>query len=119
EFRDRQPIIDQDTLGIGSSRSGDTADTLAASREARSRKARVVSITNVVGSSMALESDGVIYLHAGPEIGVASTKTFIAHISCLYLLAIRLAAIRHRLAAEPLRQLPAAPQPLAEAARLW
>src|SRR5207253_1537293 len=61
EFRYRQPIIDQDTLVIGVSQSGETADTLAAIREAHERKAKVVSITNVVGSSMALESDGVIY----------------------------------------------------------
>src|SRR2546422_176733 len=107
EFRYRQPIIDQDTLVIGVSQSGETADTLAAIREARERKAKVVSITNVVGSSMALESDGVIYLHAGPEIGVASTKTFIAHLTCLYLLGIRLAAVRHRLAPERLRELTA------------
>jgi glutamine---fructose-6-phosphate transaminase (isomerizing) len=105
EFRYRQPIIDQDTLVIGISQSGETADTLAAIREARGRKAKVVSITNVVGSSMALESDGVIYLHAGPEIGVASSKTFIAHLTCLYLLGIRLAAVRHRLAPERLREL--------------
>src|SRR5438876_902170 len=107
EFRYRQPIIDQDTLVIGVSQSGETADTLAAIREARERKAKVLSITNVVGSSMALESDGVIYLHAGPEIGVASTKTFIAHLTCLYLLGIRLAAVRHRLAPERLRELTA------------
>src|SRR5438874_1968834 len=107
EFRYRQPIIDQDTLVIGVSQSGETADTLAAIREARERKSKVVSITNVVGSSMALESDGVIYLHAGPEIGVASTKTFIAHLTCLYLLGIRLAAVRHRLAPERLRELTA------------
>jgi len=115
EFRYRQPIIEQDALVVGISQSGETADTLAAIREARRLRARVISITNVVGSSMALESDGVIYLHAGPEIGVASTKTFIAHIVCLYLLGIRLAAIRHRidparlqeLAAE-LKRLPAA-----------
>src|SRR2546421_339418 len=107
EFRYRQPIIDQDTLVIGVSQSGETADTLAAIREARERKAKVVSITNVVGSSMALESDGVIYLHAGPEIGVASTKTFIAHLTCLYLLGIRLAAVRDRIAPERLRELTA------------
>src|SRR5438876_127386 len=107
EFRYRQPIIDQDTLVIGVSQSGETADTLAAIREARERKAKVLSITNVVGSSMALESDGVIYLHAGPEIGVASTKTFIAHLTCLYLLGIRLAAVRHRLAPERLGELTA------------
>ncbi|TMB63479.1 MAG: glutamine--fructose-6-phosphate transaminase (isomerizing) [Chloroflexi bacterium] len=107
EFRYRQPIIDPDTLVIGISQSGETADTLAAIREARERKAKVISITNVVGSSMALESDGVIYLHAGPEIGVASSKTFIAHLTCLYLLGIRLAAVRHHLAPERLRELTA------------
>src|SRR5207302_4276414 len=107
EFRYRQPIIDRDALVVGVSQSGETADTLAAIREARRLEARVLSITNVVGSSMALESDGVIYLHAGPEIGVASTKTFIAHLTCLYLLGIRLAAVRHRLAPERLGQLTA------------
>jgi glutamine---fructose-6-phosphate transaminase (isomerizing) len=107
EFRYRQPIIDEHTLVLGISQSGETADTLAAIREARRLQARVISITNVVGSSMALESDGVIYLHAGPEIGVASTKTFIAHITCLYLLGIRLAAVRHRLPPERLRELAA------------
>ena len=105
EFRYRQPIVDADTLVVGISQSGETADTLAAIREARKLKARVVSVTNVVGSSMALESDGVIYLHSGPEIGVASTKTFIAHLTCLYLLGIRLAAVRHRLDPERLQQL--------------
>jgi len=105
EFRYRQPIVDADTLVVGISQSGETADTLAAIREARKLKAKVVSITNVVGSSMALESDGVIYLHSGPEIGVASTKTFIAHLTCLYLLGIRLAAVRHRIDPERLQQL--------------
>jgi len=123
EFRYRQPIIDQDTLVVGISQSGETADTLAAIREARRLKARVVSITNVVGGSMALESDGVVYLHAGPEIGVASTKTFIAHIVCLYLLGIRLAAIRHRLPpdrlaalASELKRLPGAVQEVLDGA---
>src|SRR3989440_3834640 len=107
EFRYRQPIIDEDTLVIGISQSGETADTLAAIREAHERKSKVVSITNVVGSSMALESDGVIYLHAGPEIGVASSKTFIAHLTCLYLLGIRLAAVRHRIPPQRLKELTA------------
>src|SRR5881275_2068443 len=110
--------IIEDTLVIGVSQSGETADTLAAVREARERKARVLSITNVVGSSMALESDGVIYLHAGPEIGVASTKTFIAHLTCLYLLGIRLAAVRHRLAPERLRELTAELKALPTAVQL-
>src|SRR5713226_6419970 len=108
EFRYRQPIIDENTLVLGISQSGETADTLAAIREARRLKAKVISITNVVGSSMALESDGVIYLHAGLEIGVASTKTFVAHIACLYLLGIRIAAVRHRIPPERLRELTAA-----------
>src|SRR5437763_6719908 len=107
EFRYRQPIIHEDTLVIGISQSGETADTLAAIREAHERKSKVVSITNVVGSSMALESDGVIYLHAGPEIGVASSKTFIAHLTCLYLLGVRLAAVRHRIPPERLKELTA------------
>ncbi|MDQ6883395.1 MAG: glutamine--fructose-6-phosphate transaminase (isomerizing) [Candidatus Dormibacteraeota bacterium] len=105
EFRYRQPIVDADTLVVGISQSGETADTLAAIREAHKLKAKVVSITNVVGSSMALESDGVVYLHSGPEIGVASTKTFIAHLTCLYLLGIRLAAVRHRLDPQRVAQL--------------
>src|SRR5439155_28972 len=97
EFRYRQPIIDQDTLVIGISQAGETAHRLAAIREARRCKARVVSVTNAVGSSIALESDGVTYLHAGPEIGVASTKPSIAHSTSLYLLVIRLGPVRRRL----------------------
>src|SRR5207244_5330849 len=80
EFRYRQPIIDQDTLVIGVSQSGETADTLGAIREARSRKARVVSITSVGGSSRALESDGVICLDAGAEVGAEETKALMARI---------------------------------------
>jgi len=105
EFRYRAPIIGPETLVVGISQSGETADTLAAIREARQRQAAVVTITNVVGSSMTLESDGVIYLHAGPEIGVASTKTFIAHLTAIYLLGIRLANVRHRIPPDRLRQL--------------
>ncbi len=105
EFRYRAPIIGSETLVVGISQSGETADTLAAIREARQRQAAVVSITNVVGSSMTLESDGVIYLHAGPEIGVASTKTFIAHLTAIYLLGLRLAGVRHRIPPARLREL--------------
>src|SRR2546425_1078675 len=94
EFRYRQPIIDENTLVLGISQSGETADTLAAIREARRLNAKVISITNLVGSSMALESDGVFYLHAGPVIGVASTKTCVSHIAFLYLLGSRLAQAR-------------------------
>jgi glucosamine--fructose-6-phosphate aminotransferase (isomerizing) len=114
EFRYRSPLIGPETLVIGISQSGETADTLAAIREARRAKAPVVSITNVVGSSMTLESDGVVYLHAGPEIGVASTKTFVAHLTSLYLLAMRLAAPRHRLAPDRLQELVAGLRALPE-----
>ncbi len=115
EFRYRTPLIGPETLVIGISQSGETADTLAAIREARRRKASVLSITNVVGSSMTLESDGVIYLHAGPEIGVASTKTFIAHLTSIYLLAIRLAGVRHQIPPQRLRDLVASLRALPDA----
>ncbi|MFP4473886.1 MAG: glutamine--fructose-6-phosphate transaminase (isomerizing) [Candidatus Omnitrophota bacterium] len=95
EFRYRDPILDKRTLVIAISQSGETADTLAAVREARESGAKVVSICNVVGSSLARESDGVLYTHAGPEIGVASTKAYIAQISMLYLLAFKLSAVHH------------------------
>ena len=76
EFRYRNPIISEKTLCIVISQSGETADTLAAMREAKRRGARALGIVNVVGSTIARESDGGIYIHAGPEIGVASTKAF-------------------------------------------
>ena len=81
-------------LFITISQSGETADTLAAAREAKEKGARVVSIVNVVGSTLARESDGVLYTHCGPEIGVASTKAFTAQLTALYLLACILAACR-------------------------
>ncbi len=89
EFRYRDPILNAKTLVVAISQSGETADTLAAVREARKKGARVISICNVVGSSLARESDGVLYTHAGPEIGVASTKAYIAQISMLYFLALK------------------------------
>lgn len=92
EFRYRDPIIDKKTLIIAISQSGETADTLAAVREAKHKGAKVISICNVVGSSLARESDGILYTHAGPEIGVASTKAYIAQIAMLYLLALRLSS---------------------------
>ena len=76
EFRYRNPIVDKDTLFLAISQSGETADTLAALREAKKNGAKVVSICNVVGSTITRESDGILYTHAGPEIGVASTKAF-------------------------------------------
>ena len=94
EFRYRNPLVEKDDLFVTISQSGETADTLAAAREATQRGARVVSIVNVVGSTLARESDGVLYTHCGPEIGVASTKAFTAQLAALYLLALHLARVR-------------------------
>ena len=91
EFRYRDPIVDAETLVVAITQSGETADTLAGVREARSRGAKAFAITNVVGSRVTRESDGVIYTHAGPEIGVAATKTFTAQIAALTVLALKLA----------------------------
>jgi glucosamine--fructose-6-phosphate aminotransferase (isomerizing) len=90
EFRYRNPVIDETTLVMVISQSGETADTLAALREAKSRGAMNMSICNVLDSSIARESSGVIYTHAGPEIGVASTKAFVTQLTALYLFTIRL-----------------------------
>lgn len=90
EFRYRSPIVDKKTLLVAVSQSGETADTLAAVREAKKRGARIVSVCNVIGSSLARESDGVLYTHAGPEIGVASTKAYTAQLAMFYLLALKL-----------------------------
>lgn len=90
EFRYRNPVVDDSTLAIVISQSGETADTLAALREAKSRGAMNMAICNVVDSSIARESAGVIYTHAGPEIGVASTKAFVTQLTALYLFTIRL-----------------------------
>ena len=95
EFRYRNPLVGKDDLFITISQSGETADTLAAAREAKEKGARVVSIVNVVGSTLARESDGVLYTRCGPEIGVASTKAFTAQLTALYLLALHLARVRN------------------------
>jgi len=94
EFRYRDPLVQKDDLFLTISQSGETADTLAAAREAKEKGARVVSIVTVVGSTLARESDGVLYTHCGPEIGVASTKAFTAQLTALYLLALHLAYVR-------------------------
>ena len=94
EFRYRDPLVDKDTLAIVISQSGETADTLAALREAKKRGATVLAICNVLGSSIARESNGVIYTHAGPEIAVASTKAYTAQLAVLYLFAHYLALAR-------------------------
>jgi glutamine---fructose-6-phosphate transaminase (isomerizing) len=95
EFRYRDPLVGKNDLFITISQSGETADTLAAAREAKEKGARVLSIVNVVGSTLARESDGVLYTHCGPEIGVASTKAFTAQLIALYLLALHLARVRN------------------------
>ncbi|MFA6908897.1 MAG: glutamine--fructose-6-phosphate transaminase (isomerizing) [Patescibacteria group bacterium] len=94
EFRYRSPIIEPGTIVLVISQSGETADTLAALREAKRRGATVLGISNVVGSTIARETDGGVYLHAGPEIGVASTKAFTAQITVLTLLSILLGKTR-------------------------
>ena len=99
EFRYRNPVVGKDTLVILVSQSGETADTLAALREAKKRKARTLAICNVLGSSIARESDDVIYTHAGPEIAVASTKAYTAQLTVIYLLAIYMARIRDSITA--------------------
>ena len=97
EFRYRDPILSERTLVIVISQSGETADTLAAVREAKSRGVPVLAITNVVGSSVAREADDVIYTRAGPEVAVASTKAYITQLACLALFAIYLGCIRETL----------------------
>ncbi len=94
EFRYRNPVVNDKTLLILISQSGETADTLAAMREGKARGARNVAICNVVDSSIAREANGVIYTHAGPEIGVASTKAFVTQLTALYLFTIRLGQAR-------------------------
>ena len=95
EFRYRNPVVDSRTLVIGISQSGETADTLAAIREAKLRGARTLGIVNVVGSTIAREVDGGIYLHAGPEVGVASTKAFTSQVAALALITLRIGRLRN------------------------
>ena len=94
EYRYRNPIVTPNTLVIVISQSGETADTLAAMREAKRRGARTLGLVNVVGSTIAREDDGGIYLHAGPEIGVASTKAFTSQVVALALLTLKIARLR-------------------------
>jgi glucosamine--fructose-6-phosphate aminotransferase (isomerizing) len=94
EFRYREAVLGPETLVVALSQSGETADTLGAVRVARERSSPVLGITNVVGSALARDADGIIYTHAGPEIGVASTKTFTATVTACYLLALSLGLYR-------------------------
>jgi glutamine---fructose-6-phosphate transaminase (isomerizing) len=100
EFRYRDPIINKNTLVIAISQSGETADTLAAQREARVKGAKILAICNVVGSMLTREANGTIYTHAGPEIGVASTKAFTGQLTALVLTALYLAQVRGKLTPE-------------------
>ena len=94
EYRYRDPLVDEGYLFVAITQSGETIDTLAAIREAKSKGAKVMAITNVVGSTVARESDSVIYTHAGPEIGVCATKTFTSQIIIMYLMGLYFGKIR-------------------------
>src|SRR2546423_12098920 len=108
EFRYRRPTVGDETLGVVITQSGETADTLVAMQQAKARGALTVAVTNVIASSAARDADGAIYLHSGPEIGVASTKTLHAHMVSLYLLALRLASVKGRVSLERRQELVAA-----------
>jgi len=103
EFRYRGPLINKGDLVISVSQSGETADTLAAAREAKIKGATTLTFCNVLGSTLVRESDGVIYTHAGPEIGVASTKAFTAQLGTFYLFALYLARLKKTLAREKIK----------------
>jgi glucosamine--fructose-6-phosphate aminotransferase (isomerizing) len=103
EYRYRDPIVSKHTLAIVITQSGETADTLAALREARKKGAKSIAICNVVGSMATRETDGTVYTHAGPEIGVASTKAFTSQLVALHLLAMYIGQIRGTLTAEAAR----------------
>jgi glucosamine--fructose-6-phosphate aminotransferase (isomerizing) len=105
EYRYRDPVVGPEDLVVGISQSGETADTLAAMRLARSRGARVLAITNVMGSQATRDADGVLFTRAGLEIGVAATKTYVAQVAAMYLLALRTAQARGALPGERLREL--------------
>ncbi|MBI5849076.1 MAG: glutamine--fructose-6-phosphate transaminase (isomerizing) [Nitrospirae bacterium] len=105
EFRYRDPLIGCDSLMIVITQSGETADTLAAQREAKLRGARTLTICNVVGSTSAREADAVFYTHSGPEIGVASTKAFLTQVMSLYLLAIALGQTRETVSRDRSKEL--------------
>jgi len=105
EWRYRDPILSPDTITMLISQSGETADTIAAQREAKAKKSKTLAICNVVGSMITREASGTIYTHAGPEIGVASTKAFTAQLTALFLFALYLAEVRGTLAPEQARDI--------------
>jgi len=122
EFRYRDPVLDESSLVIGIAQSGETADTLAAIRFAREMGSRVVAVTNVVGSSITRDADAVLFTHAGPEIGVAATKTFLAQLVALNVLALYLAQERGSMTpekiAETIESLWALPDQISEVLRV-
>ena len=105
EFRYRDPLLDRRSLVVAISQSGETADTLAAVREAKDKNARILAICNVVGSMLTRESHGTLYTRTGPEIGVASTKAFTSQLVVLFLLALHLAQVRRKIAPEETAEL--------------
>jgi glucosamine--fructose-6-phosphate aminotransferase (isomerizing) len=105
EFRYRDPLTRPDDLTILITQSGETADTIAAMREARAKGAKTLGICNVIGSMIARETNGVIYTHSGPEIGVASTKAFTAQLTALFLFALYLGQVRGTIGAKDLKRL--------------
>ena len=107
EYRYRNPVVGPGDLVIGISQSGETLDTLAAMRLARERGARVLAITNIMGSQATRDSDGVLFTRAGIEIGVAATKTFVAQVAAMYLLGLKLAQVRGSLDASRISSLAA------------
>jgi glucosamine--fructose-6-phosphate aminotransferase (isomerizing) len=121
EFRYREPLVDHTQLAIAVSQSGETADTLAAFKEAKARGARTLALCNVVGSALTRESELTVLTNAGPEIGVASTKAFTTQLAALYLIAVKLARLRGTLdvaaAQELLTQLTEVPKRVEEALR--
>ncbi|HEX8829807.1 MAG TPA: glutamine--fructose-6-phosphate transaminase (isomerizing), partial [Longimicrobium sp.] len=114
EFRYRRPVVEPNTLVIAISQSGETADTLWAMREARQQGATALGIVNAVGSTIARETDAGIYLHAGPEIGVASTKAFTSQVEVLAMLTVHLGRLRGTLTASRGREIVRALQQLPE-----
>jgi len=126
EYRYRDPVVTTNDLVIGISQSGETADTLAAMRLAKSKGAKVLAITNVMGSQATRDADGVLYTRAGLEIGVAATKTFVSQVAAMYLLGLRIATLKDSLSSseisrltQELRQIPDLMQGLIEKSDSW
>ncbi len=117
EFRYRRPSIGPETLTVVLTQSGETADSIVALRQAKARGSHTLAISNVVSSTAARDSDGAIYLHAGPEIGVASSKTFVSHLITLYLLTAKLASAKARMPLERRQELATVLRDLPDAVR--